>query len=79
LWTTPLGFRFVLGTPVVANGVVYAATEGAFAMRAKTGEILWSYPLGMVNTDPIVVNGVVYVGDFDGNIYAFGCPPRSPS
>jgi outer membrane protein assembly factor BamB len=40
---------------------------------ASTGAKLWSYPAGVIEySSPAVVNGVVYVGSGDGNVYAFG-------
>ncbi len=74
LWTASLGQRFVLNSPIEANGVVYAATTGVFALDAKSGEQLWSAPSGEVNSDPAVVEGVLYVGDFDGQLRAFHLP-----
>jgi hypothetical protein len=29
-------------------------------------------------SSPVVVNGMVYVGSFDGKLYAFGLPRRAP-
>jgi outer membrane protein assembly factor BamB len=61
-------------SPAVADGVVYAATDGesadAFltAFDLRTGEIRWHVPLGTGETStPAVSNGVVYVvhGPFD--------------
>jgi outer membrane protein assembly factor BamB len=35
--------------------------------------VLWSYTTGnWVISSPAVVDGVVYVGSNDGNVYAFG-------
>jgi len=55
----------------VANGIVYAPSMGAatattpnmFALDAKTGKVLWSYPSGgSVNAGAVVINGMVYWG-----------------
>lgn len=73
-WTTSLGWRFVLNDPIEANGVVYAATIGLFALDPQTGQELWSAPTDIVNTDPPVVDGVLYVGDFAGNVMAYALP-----
>jgi outer membrane protein assembly factor BamB len=75
----------VLGTwtsssPAVANGVVYF--EGIIggssvfqAVNAATGAILWSsQPLNAISDSPAVANGFAYVGDADGNLYAFHLP-----
>jgi outer membrane protein assembly factor BamB/tRNA A-37 threonylcarbamoyl transferase component Bud32 len=35
------------------------------------GSQMWTFPTGkLVNSSPIVVNGVVYFGSYDGNLYA---------
>jgi hypothetical protein len=45
-----------------------------------TNNILWtSTNGGPVSSSPAVVNGVVYVGSDDGEVYAFGPPPLSVS
>ncbi len=43
-----------------------------------TPMLLWSYTTdGQVASSPAVVSGVVYVGSFDGNVYALGASPMS--
>ncbi len=43
-----------------------------YALNARIGDRLWSYATGgYVESSPAVVNGVVYVGSWDGNVYAF--------
>ena len=89
LWQTPDPNGAVdIGPMTVANGVVYAPSTGAatastpnmFALDAKTGKVLWSFPSGgSVNAGAVVVDGVVYWGSgyahfgFVGNkkFYAF--------
>lgn len=46
-----------------------------------TPTLLWKYAIrNMVYSSPAVVGGVVYVGSFDGNVYALGgSPTPSPS
>ena len=42
-----------------------------YALNAANGAKIWSYTTG--NTDsssPAVVNGVVFVGSYNGNVYA---------
>jgi outer membrane protein assembly factor BamB len=62
----------------VANGVVYVLSDNLYALNARTGALLWSYSvsgstyIAGLSSSPAVVNGVVYVGGFDGNVYAFG-------
>ena len=78
----------VRASPAVANGVVYAGSAYAvnsengtllqsdynvYALDANNGTKLWNYTTGgMVESSPAVVNGVVYIGSDDGNLYAFG-------
>jgi outer membrane protein assembly factor BamB len=43
-----------------------------YAFDAVTGSVLWTGAIGSkVDSCPTVVNGAVYVGAYDGNIYAF--------
>jgi outer membrane protein assembly factor BamB len=74
LWTAHTDRAFGLSSPIVANGVVYAATLGAFAFDAVTGGNLWSTPTDIVGNGLAVVNGVFYVGDFDGKLRAYTLP-----
>ena len=46
-----------------------------YALNASTGALLWKYATGQyVYSSPAVANGVVYVGSFDNNLYAFHLP-----
>jgi outer membrane protein assembly factor BamB len=64
----------VESSPAVANGVVYVGSDDSnlYALNAKTGAKLWSYPtLGPLGySSPAVANGVVYAGSYDHNLYA---------
>ncbi len=62
-------------SPVVANGIVFAAFNGAIvALNALNGSQLWSSAnyqnsIGPVHwQSPIVVNGWVYCSDRNGNL-----------
>ena len=63
---------FYAESPVVANGVVYAAGEDDhfYALEAYTGSLLWT---NQSITSPIVVNGVLYVAAYD-EVSAYGLP-----
>jgi outer membrane protein assembly factor BamB len=74
LWRSHTQNAFVLSAPIVANGVVYAATLGAYAFDALTGQRLWRANIDHVNAAPAVVDGVFYVDDFSGTLWAFGLP-----
>jgi outer membrane protein assembly factor BamB len=84
IWTSSPGQTNGEGTsPVVANGIVFVAFDGAiFALNALNGNVLWnsskyssSKPTGPVHwQSPIVVNGWVYCSDENGNLTAFALP-----
>jgi outer membrane protein assembly factor BamB len=64
-------------SPVVANGVVFTVrTNRITALDAQTGAELWSDTrVGRIHWEsPIVVNGAVYVADFDGMLTAYALP-----
>ena len=75
LWTAPYEGE-LLGSPVIANGVVYAGTDsGIVAHNAATGVLLWTDPfgLGMANmSSPAVVDGRIYTGSGEGTVTVFG-------
>jgi len=52
-----------------------------YALDAATGANLWSFATGdWVYASPAVVNGVMYVGSWDNDIYAFDLTgPAGPS
>lgn len=59
----------------VANGVVYVScTSGVCALNSRDGSLLWSSgPAKRFGfAIPVVVDGMVYAGAGDRNIYAFG-------
>jgi outer membrane protein assembly factor BamB len=64
--------------PTVANGVVYYADgdlNEVFAFNAQNGNVLWRFsPVQShgIFAAPTVVNGQVFVGAFDHQLYAFG-------
>jgi outer membrane protein assembly factor BamB len=63
---------FKMASPAVVNGVVYTASGyDALALKASTGELLWTYDTGLeVFNSPAVSNGIVYITGSDGNAYA---------
>jgi hypothetical protein len=64
-------------TPVVANGVVYYGNgtgSTLYAFNAATGQQLWTSGntiSGWIFAAPIVVNGTVLVGAWDGKLHAY--------
>ena len=67
----PLG-----NSPTVSNGVVYFGgyDRKLYALNAVTGQFLWSYTGAKAgyNTNPLVVDGRVIIGNRDGSLYAVG-------
>lgn len=78
LWTTPLD-NLIFSSPVVAGDAVYIATLGGtvFGVKSATGEV-FSYTLTQdrVLSTPWIENAILYFGDNDGYIYAFGSGPK---
>jgi outer membrane protein assembly factor BamB len=80
-WQQPYGdgvFHNTMGTPTIANGVVYAG-DGAVipsrlrAMDASTGQVLWQTGFGSPNySTPVVVNGHVFIATHDEHLRAYG-------
>jgi outer membrane protein assembly factor BamB len=78
LWKYP-GSNYLVSSPAVANGVVYVSCSGnivrsskVYALSASTGKMIWTFTTDSTNldySDPVVVNGIVYVGS-DDKLYA---------
>jgi outer membrane protein assembly factor BamB len=78
-WQTTVGPNFAsVSPPTVAGGVVYygdGPDSQLLALDAATGIQLWSSGStigGAIYAAPTVVNGRVFVGAWDGKLYAFG-------
>ena len=85
IWNYSTGVD-VGSSPAVADGVVYVGSAGnslaaldegkVYALNATNGNKIWSFtPLinsgeNAVFSSPAVVDGVVYVGSFNGDVYA---------
>lgn len=78
-WSHRTGGSFLTGSPVVADGVIYAATrdedgEGRSTVRAvsfRTGETLWEHRTKIsVHGSIAVADGVVYAQDLRSSLYA---------
>lgn len=81
-WQAALGpAASVVPPPVVANGVVYYADgtgNTIYALDETSGTVLFSATLpDHIMTSPVIVNGMLYVPDWNGLVYAFGLPPTS--
>ncbi len=78
---------YVNSSPAVANGVVYIMSDKLYAFSTAAGSThcsgtppnktctpLWTgtgATQGGLTSSPAVANGVVYVGSYDGKLYAF--------
>ena len=79
VWNTTAGTKgYVVGTPTVANGVVYYADGGhdqVHAFNARTGQELWNSGTTVTKpmfTEPLVINGQLYMGAYDNKLHAWG-------
>ena len=82
-WERDFG-RCIAASPAFSSGLVYAALmdpspcvphdESApgflVAMRAGTGRIVWRFRAGPIESSPLVVGGLVFVGSWDRRVYA---------
>jgi outer membrane protein assembly factor BamB len=81
VWKKEFG-RFTAASPVVADGVVYQPVMNKrgtdrnrspgflIAMDAETGDELWRFRAGAVESSPLIVDGTIYFGTFDDKLYA---------
>lgn len=63
----------VLGTPAIANGVVYVGSQDNFlyALDARTGALRWRFAGSLTFfAPPLIQDGVVYAPSQDGYVYA---------
>ncbi len=68
--------------PLVANGVVYFASQGSntlVALDEKTGAARWSTGSSGVNSPPVASGGLIYVAGADAIIHAFHIQDGSPA
>jgi len=92
-WDRELGTtRGLEATPLVSNGVIYTTGEWsvAYALSAKTGEILWAFDpqvprvrarticCDVVNRGVALYNGKVYLGTLDGRLIALDAKTGTP-
>jgi outer membrane protein assembly factor BamB len=80
-WSSNVGQTEEGTSPVISGGVVFIAMNGAiYALDAPSGRELWNsrhggaaQSIGPVHwQSPIVVNGVVYCSDENGDLTAYG-------
>jgi outer membrane protein assembly factor BamB len=61
-------------SPAIADGRVYIGSDdhNIYCLNAYTGTKIWSYTTGDGVSSSAVAGGVLYLGSFDGSVYAFG-------
>jgi outer membrane protein assembly factor BamB len=80
LWSQSGSSGNSFGSPTLANGVVYVGGAELAAFAATDGKPLWNYPLAGstgVNSEIVVVNGLVYVSSQPGTLHAFDLDARN--
>lgn len=77
-WQKTLGRNNLIGSPpIVAGGVVYVAMawdQRVYGFDSATGQALWNSGeaiRGAVFAPPVVANGRLFQGSWDGKLYAF--------
>jgi outer membrane protein assembly factor BamB len=80
-WRAALGAA-TAASPTVGGGIVYQPlmnepkTDRAIApgfmvaMDAETGDELWRFKAGVIESSPLLADGVLYFGTFDDKLYA---------
>ena len=64
-----------VGTPAVADGLLYAADLGGtlHCLDAASGQVLWRFAdAGAFHASPLVADNKVYIPDSRGKLYVFG-------
>lgn len=72
-WYRPIEAYIGQSTQLVTvNDIVYVSTaKGLYAIRTTDGSTAWKFKTELpMGNSPTVINGVVYVGNLDGKIYA---------
>ncbi len=73
-WTYDTGRQYVWGSAVVVDGIVYISSwYGVYALKARTGSLLWKFAPSngdTLDSDPAVVNGILFVGADYSGLYA---------
>lgn len=71
LWLFATGSPGVRSPIVAGDEVFFAAGATITSLNRETGTVVWQYPVGdTVSTEPVVLDGYLYVGDKNGYFYA---------
>jgi len=80
-FTIPYSLRQFTGygysSPAVVGEVVYFGPFHSylFPLNARDGSIVWAYRIeAFLFSSSAIANGVVYIGSYDGKVYALGTP-----
>jgi outer membrane protein assembly factor BamB len=61
----------IVGSVITANGLLFDSQGHTFEVRDQlTGTVLYSFTAGIIKGSVTVLQGVVYIPDFDHHIYA---------
>lgn len=81
LWRQPNNKSWVISSPAIDSGVVYATTSDSMKFRAldlKTGKPLFDIPYKAYSfSSPAIANGHAFFGTFDGIVYDVDLNSRS--
>lgn len=70
LWIFATGNKELQSPVIAGNDVVVAAGAMLYNLDRATGELVWQYPIGdVVTTEPVILDGYLYVGDKNGYFY----------
>jgi outer membrane protein assembly factor BamB len=73
-WDYPTSKSWVIGTPAVRDGVVYAGTSDSsrfMALDAKTGRLVFDFDAkAYIFSSAALAGDLAYVGDHNGRLYA---------
>jgi outer membrane protein assembly factor BamB len=71
IWLFATGSAGVHSPVVAGDEVFFAAGATITSLNRDTGTVVWQYPVGdSVTTDPVVLDGYLYIGDRNGYFYA---------
>jgi outer membrane protein assembly factor BamB len=71
IWLFATGSAGVRSPIVTGDQVLFAAGATITSLNRETGDVVWQYPVGDdVTTEPVVLDGYLYVGDRNGYFYA---------
>jgi outer membrane protein assembly factor BamB len=76
-WTDFVHGSAQWASPALGDDLVVASTRNSpsllFALNSSTGEMVWNYTYGVNSySSPTIANGIIYIANDDGYIYAIG-------